>query len=91
MRAVDAMHGGDSLRFGPNPSVLPCAPLHINKADENDSFMLFCVPLYATPRVVLQKYDGFPFGSLVDYAADASGRPLLAISTLSPHTAVRSE
>ncbi|WIA08488.1 hypothetical protein OEZ85_007924 [Tetradesmus obliquus] len=30
---------------------------------------------------------GFPFGSVVDFAVDGQGRPLLATSTLSPHTA----
>jgi hypothetical protein len=30
---------------------------------------------------------GFPFGSVVEFAVDAQGRPLLATSTLSPHTA----
>eukprot|EP00775_Hariotina_reticulata_P007041 gene7041-7255_t len=30
---------------------------------------------------------GFPFGSVVEFAVDSQGRPLLATSTLSPHTA----
>lgn len=30
---------------------------------------------------------GFPFGSVVEYAADEQGRPIFATSTLSPHTA----
>jgi putative heme iron utilization protein len=30
--------------------------------------------------------DGHPFGSVVDVAADAQGRPLFCISTLSGHT-----
>eukprot|EP00897_Mesotaenium_endlicherianum_P004409 jgi/Mesen1/3997/ME000211S03180 len=34
-----------------------------------------------------KKYDGFPFGSMLGYAADEEGRPIIAISTLSPHTA----
>lgn len=36
----------------------------------------------------VQKYDGFPLGSLVLYATDDSGRPILVISSLSPHTKV---
>ena len=36
----------------------------------------------------VQKYDGFPLGSMVLYATDDSGRPILAISSLSPHTKV---
>lgn len=31
-------------------------------------------------------FEGFPFGSVVEFAADAEGRPILATSTLSPHT-----
>eukprot|EP00879_Flechtneria_rotunda_P022029 GHRR01023233.1.p1 GENE.GHRR01023233.1~~GHRR01023233.1.p1 ORF type:complete len:113 (-),score=34.27 GHRR01023233.1:482-820(-) len=31
--------------------------------------------------------SGFPFGSVVEFAVDSEGRPLLATSTLSPHTA----
>ena len=36
----------------------------------------------------MQKYEGFPLGSMVLYATDDSGRPILAISSLSPHTKV---
>jgi Pyridoxamine 5'-phosphate oxidase len=32
-------------------------------------------------------HKGFPAGSVVEFALDAQGRPLLATSTLSPHTA----
>ncbi|KAL4422913.1 hypothetical protein ABPG75_009110 [Micractinium tetrahymenae] len=36
--------------------------------------------------------EGFPSGSVVEYAADAQGRPIFAFSTMSPHTAdVRKE
>ncbi|GBF90333.1 hypothetical protein Rsub_02439 [Raphidocelis subcapitata] len=31
-------------------------------------------------------FEGFPFGSVVEFAVDAEGRPILATSTLSPHT-----
>ncbi|CAI7908692.1 unnamed protein product [Closterium sp. NIES-54] len=34
-----------------------------------------------------QKFEGFPFGSMVTYASDDQGRSILAISALSPHTA----
>lgn len=30
---------------------------------------------------------GFPFGSVVEFAVDDAGYPLLSTSTLSPHTA----
>lgn len=33
-----------------------------------------------------KKYEGYPFGSTVGYAVDDFGRPILAISSLSPHT-----
>jgi len=39
----------------------------------------------------VQKYDGFPLGSMVLYATDDSSRPILAISSLSPHTKVSSD
>ncbi|KAJ0959106.1 putative FMN-binding split barrel, heme oxygenase HugZ-like superfamily [Helianthus annuus] len=33
-----------------------------------------------------QKYDGYPSGSMVDFACDASGSPILAVSSLAVHT-----
>ncbi|KAL8217105.1 hypothetical protein R6Q57_023942 [Mikania cordata] len=33
-----------------------------------------------------QKYDGYPSGSIVDFACDAYGFPILAVSTLSVHS-----
>lgn len=33
-----------------------------------------------------KKFDGYPFGSVVPYAADHAGRPLLLISRLAEHT-----
>ncbi|KAF7801481.1 root border cell-specific protein [Senna tora] len=33
-----------------------------------------------------QKYDGYPSGSMVDYACDAEGCPILAVSDLAVHT-----
>jgi hypothetical protein len=35
---------------------------------------------------ISQRYSGSPFGSLVLYATDDDGCPILAISSLSPHT-----
>jgi hypothetical protein len=40
---------------------------------------------------ISQRYSGSPFGSLVLYATDDDGCPILAISTLSPHTKVINE
>lgn len=41
----------------------------------------------ATLSTHSKKLEGFPFGSMVGYAVDEAGRPIIAISTLSPHTA----
>ncbi|XP_028092463.1 uncharacterized protein LOC114292653 isoform X2 [Camellia sinensis] len=35
-----------------------------------------------------QKYEGYPSGSMVDFACDAYGSPILAISSLAVHTKV---
>lgn len=36
----------------------------------------------------MQKYEGYPSGSMVDYACDLDGFPILAISSLATHTKV---
>ncbi|KAK0601244.1 hypothetical protein LWI29_022406 [Acer saccharum] len=33
-----------------------------------------------------QKYEGYPSGSMVDFACDANGSPILAVSSLAVHT-----
>ncbi|KAJ7976382.1 FMN binding [Quillaja saponaria] len=33
-----------------------------------------------------QKYEGYPSGSLIDFASDADGSPILAVSNLAVHT-----
>ncbi|KAJ4850716.1 hypothetical protein Tsubulata_004192 [Turnera subulata] len=33
-----------------------------------------------------EKYEGYPSGSMVDYACDADGSPILAVSSLAVHT-----
>ena len=40
----------------------------------------------ATLSTVSRKHPGFPFGSLMPYALDAAGRPLLLISNMAMHT-----
>jgi len=35
-----------------------------------------------------QKFDGYPSGSMVDFACDANGYPILAVSDLAVHTKV---
>ncbi|KAL4578666.1 hypothetical protein LXL04_014795 [Taraxacum kok-saghyz] len=46
--------------------------------------------LHYSMRVVLstfsQKHDGYPSGSMVDFACDAHGSPILAVSCLAVHT-----
>lgn len=36
----------------------------------------------------MQKYDGYPSGSMVDFACDVDGSPILAVSILAVHTKV---
>lgn len=36
----------------------------------------------------MQKHEGYPSGSMVDYACDADGYPILAVSNLAVHTKV---
>ncbi|KAH6827580.1 Aldolase superfamily protein [Perilla frutescens var. hirtella] len=33
-----------------------------------------------------QEQDGYPFGSMLDFACDAYGSPIIAVSNLAPHT-----
>lgn len=36
----------------------------------------------------MQKFDGYPSGSMVDFACDANGYPILAVSDLAVHSKV---
>lgn len=36
----------------------------------------------------MQKYEGYPSGSMVDFACDANGYPILAVSDLAVHSKV---
>lgn len=56
----------------------------LSKVDESRTLLATCST--ATLSTISQKYDGFPLGSMVLYATDDSGRPILSISSLSPHT-----
>lgn len=60
------------------------AAARLSKVD--DARTLVATSSTATLSTISQKYDGFPLGSLVLYATDDSGRPILVISSLSPHT-----
>lgn len=37
----------------------------------------------------MQKHEGYPSGSMVDFACDAYGSPILALSNLAVHAKVR--
>lgn len=37
----------------------------------------------------LQEHAGYPSGSMVDFACDQDGSPILAVSTLAVHSKVR--
>lgn len=39
----------------------------------------------------MQKHEGYPSGSMVDFACDANGSPTLAVSSLAVHTKVLTE
>jgi heme iron utilization protein len=47
--------------------------------------LLMLVPV-ATLSTVSRRHPGFPFGSLMPFALDASGRPLFLISNMAMHT-----
>lgn len=36
----------------------------------------------------MQKFDGYPSGSMVDFACDSNGYPILAVSDLAVHSKV---
>lgn len=36
----------------------------------------------------MQSFEGYPSGSLVDFACDADGTPILAVSSLAEHAKV---
>ena len=54
--------------------------------------MLFQNPLWLSLIYrnfdLVQKYEGYPSGSMVDFACDADGSPILAVSSLAVHTKV---
>jgi hypothetical protein len=74
----------------------PCVVSHFDlgmPAAHTNTLRPLCLPPYAARSAVLSTISshpssaGFPFGSVVEFAVDASGHPLLSTSTLSPHTA----
>lgn len=67
--------------FNPNPQPPVPEPSHAERART-----LLHLSSVATLSTVSRKQPGFPFGSLMPYALDAAGRPLLLISTMAMHT-----
>jgi putative heme iron utilization protein len=47
---------------------------------------LFALASVGTLSTLSRKHTGFPFGSLMPYALDAAGRPILLISNMAMHT-----
>ncbi len=67
--------------YDPNPPAAVPEPTYAERART-----LLHLESVATLSTVSRKQAGFPFGSLMPYALDAEGRPLLLISTMAMHT-----
>jgi heme iron utilization protein len=67
--------------FNPNPQPPLPEPSYAERART-----LLHLSSVATLSTVSRKQQGFPFGSLMPYALDATGRPLFLISTMAMHT-----
>jgi heme oxygenase (biliverdin-IX-beta and delta-forming) len=67
--------------FNPNPQPPVPEPTHAERART-----LMHLSSVATLSTLSRKQPGFPFGSLMPYALDASGRPHFLISTMAMHT-----
>ena len=65
---------------GPAPPQLP-APSHAERIRT-----LVSLASVATLSTISRKHVGFPFGSLMPFALDSSGRPIFLISTMAMHT-----
>ncbi|KAI8465920.1 MAG: hypothetical protein J3K34DRAFT_75734 [Monoraphidium minutum] len=55
-------------------------------AEEARTMMALARSAVLSTKSATPAFDGFPFGSVVEFAVDGQGRPVLATSTLSPHT-----
>ncbi len=67
--------------YNPNPPAPIPEPTHAERART-----LLHLESVATLSTLSRKQPGFPFGSLMPYALDPSGRPLFLISTMAMHT-----
>lgn len=67
--------------YNPNPQPPIPEPTHAER-----SRTLLHLSSVATLSTMSRKQPGFPFGSLMPYALDPTGRPLFLISTMAMHT-----
>jgi putative heme iron utilization protein len=65
---------------GPQPPQLP-EPSHAERART-----LFYLASVGTLSTLSRKHQGFPFGSLMPYALDLAGQPIVLISNMAMHT-----
>ncbi|KAK9725661.1 hypothetical protein RND81_05G160700 [Saponaria officinalis] len=70
--------------------IIQCIQSHQEKAARLPAVEEIRTVLANTTRATLStfsyKYDGYPSGSMVDFACDADGAPILAVSSLAVHT-----
>ena len=67
--------------FNPDPQPPISEPTHAERART-----LLHLSSVATLSTLSRKQPGFPFGSLMPYALDPTGRPIFLISTMAMHT-----
>ena len=76
-----SMSNQHAAPFNPNPQPPVPEPTHAERART-----LLHLSSVATLSTLSRKQPGFPFGSLMPYALDATGRPVFLISTMAMHT-----
>lgn len=64
----------------------PAAPLIPEPTHAERTRTLLSLGSVGTLSTLSRKHTGFPFGSLMPYALDASGRPIFLISSMAMHT-----
>src|SRR6202140_1277054 len=77
-------HGGVSTRHPAVPG--PSAPDVPEFSLAERARTLVSVPRIGSLSTHSRKFAGFPFGSVMPYAADDLGRPVLFISSMAMHT-----
>lgn len=58
----------------------------LTAAEEARTLMALARSAVLSTKSASPGFEGLPFGSVVEFAVDEQGRPILATSTLSPHT-----